>query len=114
MVSYNSREETMRRTEILQEVRMMRFEEIYGNWTERQLTQEEAARALGVSSRTFRRYIERYEEEGIEGLSDKRLTQASFRCAPVDEVLSLTEHYKSRYRGWNVKHNTSSTRSEEH
>ena len=94
----------MRRTEILQEVRRMRFEEIYGNWTERQLTQEEAARVLGVSSRTFRRYIEHYEEEGMEGLSDKRLTQASFRRAPVDEVLSLTEHYKSRYRGWNVKH----------
>ena len=94
----------MRRTEILWEVRKMRFEEIYGTWTERRLTQEEAARALGVCSRTFRRYIDRYEEEGMEGLQDKRLTQASFRRAPVDEVLSLTGHYKSRYRGWNVRH----------
>lgn len=94
----------MRRTEILWEVRKMRFEEIYGNWTERRLTQEEAAMALGVCSRTFRRYIDRYEEDGMEGLKDKRLTQASFRRAPVDEVLSLTGQYKSRYRGWNVKH----------
>ena len=66
----------MRRTEILQEVRKMRFEEIYGTWTERHLTQEEAARMLGVCYRTFRRHINRYEEEGLEGLKDKRLTQA--------------------------------------
>jgi transposase len=98
------KEEAMRRTEILQEVRKMRFEEIYGTWTERNLTQEEAARVLGVCSRTFRRYIDRYEEDGLEGLKDKRLTQASFRRAPVDEVFALTEQYKSRYRGWNVKH----------
>ena len=94
----------MRRTEILQEVSKMRFEEIYGTWTERHLTQEEAARMLGVCSRTFRRHINRYEEEGLEGLKDKRLTQASFRRAPVDEVCALNERYKSRYRGWNVKH----------
>ena len=94
----------MKRTEMLQEVRKMRFQEIYGNWTERRRTQEEAASVLGVCSRTFRRYINRYEEEGLEGLKDKRLTQASFRRAPVDEVFALTEQYKSRYSGWNVKH----------
>ena len=94
----------MRKTEMLQEVRNMRFEEIYGNWTERHLTQEEAARVLGVCSRTFRRYIDHYEEDGLEGLKDKRLTQASFRRAPVDEVFALTERYKSRYRGWSVNH----------
>jgi len=94
----------MKRTEMLQEVRKMRFEEIYETWTDRRLTQEEAARVLGVCSRTFRRYIDRYEEEGLEGLKDKRLTQASFRRAPVDEVFALMEQYKSRYRGWNVKH----------
>ena len=38
----------MRRTELLQEIRTMRFEEVYAGWTERRLTQEEAARVLGV------------------------------------------------------------------
>ena len=94
----------MRRTEILQEIRIMRFEEAYGVWTEGRLTQEEAARILGVCDRSFRRYIHRYEEDGMEGLLDKRLTQASFRCAPADEVISLTRQYEGRYRGWNVKH----------
>ena len=41
---------------------------------------------------------------GLEGLSDKRLTQASFRRAPVDEVMAVAEQYKSCYQGWNVKH----------
>lgn len=58
----------MRRTQLLQEVRKMRFEEAYEGWQSGRLTQEEAARLLGVCDRTFRRYIARYEEEGLEGL----------------------------------------------
>ncbi|NQU03664.1 MAG: helix-turn-helix domain-containing protein, partial [Syntrophaceae bacterium] len=65
----------MRRAEILQEIRIMRSEEAYSVWTEKRLTQEEAARIVGVCSRTFRRYINRYEEKGLDGLLDKRLTQ---------------------------------------
>ena len=95
---------TMRQTELLQEVRNMRFEDIYEIWTEKRLTQEDAARMLGVCSRTFRRYIDRYEEYGLEGLKDKRLEQVSSHRAPVDEVFALTERYKSLHMGWNVKH----------
>lgn len=83
---------------------MMRFEEAYSGWCERRLTQEEAARLLGVNERTFRRYICRYEEEGLEGLLDQRLTRISPRRAPVDEVMRLRELYRDRYTGWNVKH----------
>ena len=94
----------MRKTEMMQEIRKMRFEEIYGRWEKKRISQEEAAQILGVCSRTFRRQICRYEENGLEGLNDKRLTQASHRRAPVDEVIALTDRYRSRYRGWNVKH----------
>ena len=94
----------MKRTEWLQETLMMRFEEAYGGWQERSLTQEEAARILGVSDRTFRRYVGRYEESGFEGLVDKRLSQVSHRRAPVDEVVALEDLYRSRYEGWNAKH----------
>lgn len=94
----------MRRTELLQEIRKMRFEEAYRGWTERRLRQEEAARLLGVCERTFRRYIDRYEDEGLDGLIDQRLSQVSHRRAPVDEVMALTERYRSRHAGWNVKH----------
>jgi transposase len=47
----------------------MRFEEAYSGWTVSRLTQEEAALLLGVCARTFRRYIDRYEEEGLDGVS---------------------------------------------
>ena len=53
----------------------MRFEEAYGAWSEKRLTQEEAASLLGVCARTFRRYIDRYQENGLDGLIDKRLTK---------------------------------------
>lgn len=94
----------MRRTEVLQEIRKMRFEESYGGWQSGRLTQEDAARLLGVCDRTFRRYVVRYEEEGLEGLVDRRLAQVSHRRAPVDEVMALVERYRSRFAGWNVKH----------
>jgi len=94
----------MRRAELLQEVRKMVFEEVYGVWQERRLTQEEAARMLGVCQRTFRRLMDRYEESGLDGLLDKRLSQVSHRRAPVDEVLELLERYKRRHEGWNAKH----------
>ena len=47
----------MKRTKLLEEIRKMRFEETYRAWTEKHLTQEEAARILGVTDRTFRRYL---------------------------------------------------------
>lgn len=94
----------MRRTEWLQETRKMRFEEAYNGWQKSRLTQEEAAQLLGVCERTFRRYTDRYEESGLEGLIDKRLNPLSHRRAPVDEVVRLVESYRSRHDGWNVKH----------
>lgn len=80
----------MKRTELLQEIRKMRFEEAYTGWNAGKLTQEEAARILGVCDRTFRRHIHQYEENGQDGLLDKRITQASCHRVPVDEVLSRT------------------------
>ena len=65
----------------------MRFEDAYEGWTSTRLTQIDAAQLLGVCPRTFRRTINRYEEEGLDGLIDKRLAQVSHRRAPVDEVM---------------------------
>ena len=94
----------MKRTQTLQEIRKMSFENALSLWNENRLTQQEAAHLLGVCDRTFRRYLQRYEENGLDGLTDKRLTQASARKAPVDEVLALCDHYRARHLGWNVRH----------
>ena len=50
----------------------MRFEEAYEGWNAGRLTQEEAARILGICERSFRRYLGRYEAQGLEGLIDRR------------------------------------------
>lgn len=94
----------MKRTEIYQGILQMRFTEAYGGWQGGRLTQAEAARLLGVCERTFRRYIHQYEEEGLDGLIDKRLGQASHRRAPVDEVMALTDRYRELHQGWSAKH----------
>jgi transposase len=94
----------MRRTELLEEIRKMRFEEAYQGWSQNRFTQEEAARLLGVSDRTFRRYLCSYEKDGLDALTDKRISQVSHKRAAVDEVIALTTLYQGRYFGWNVKH----------
>jgi len=52
----------MKRTKVLQEIRVMRFDEAYHGWQRGHLTQEEAGLLLGMSERNFRRYIERYHQ----------------------------------------------------
>jgi len=94
----------MKPTQVLQEIRKMRFEEAYEGWNEGRLTQAEAARILGVCERSFRRYMVSYEADGLDGLIDRRLEQTSNRQAPVDEVMAMTDEYRCRYMGWNVKH----------
>ena len=82
----------------------MRFQEAYKGWQDRGLTQEEAGQVLGVSGRTFRRQIARFEAEGMQGLIDLRMSQISCLRAPADEVLGLQRLYSSSFSGWNVKH----------
>ena len=81
----------MRRTEQVQGLRLMKFEEVYGRTHRGGLSQAEAAEVLGVSERTFRRWRDRYEAEGADGLYDRRLGRVSARRAPVDEVARVLE-----------------------
>ena len=79
----------MRRTEQAQGLRLMKFEEVYARTQARLLSQAEAAEVLGMSERRFRRWRDRYEAEGAEGLYDRRLGRLSARRAPMDEVAGV-------------------------
>ena len=94
----------MRRTEQAQGLRLMKFEEVYGRTRSRLLSQAEAAEVLGVSERTFRRWRDRYEAEGADGLYDRRLGRVSARRAPVDEVVRVLELFDTRYWDFTAKH----------
>ena len=94
----------MGRAHRLQKTRNIGFEDTYARWQDKGLSQEEAGQLLGVSGRTFRRQISRYEADGMQGLIDLRMSQVSKRRAPVDEVLGVQRLYRSSYSSWNVKH----------
>jgi transposase len=94
----------MRRASALWEVFVLRFEEALERYRKRRLTAEEAGELLGMSGRHFRRLIGRYEEEGEEGLRDRRLGKASPRRAPAAELSRMQILYQERYRDFTVKH----------
>jgi transposase len=94
----------MRRTEVLQGLRRMKFEDVYGRWQGRQLSQSEAAEILGMSERTFRRWRDRYEGEGASGLFDRRLGQASARRVAADRVDAMLTLYREHYGGFTARH----------
>ena len=94
----------MRRTDRVQGLRLMKFEDVYGRTSRGVLSQAEAAEILGCSERTFRRWRDRYEAEGAEGLYDRRLGRVSARRAPVDEVMRVLELFDTRYCDFTVKH----------
>ena len=55
------------------------FLNLLNRWELAELNQAEAAAALGVSERTFRRWRGRHEEEGAAGLVDRRVGKPSPR-----------------------------------
>ena len=90
----------------------MRFEEAFQGWSGGRLTQTEAAMLLGQCERSFRRHVQRYRADGLEGLLDKRLSQVSKRRAGQLEVDRVVQTYKSGFADWNVAHFHSKYRSE--
>jgi transposase len=94
----------MRWTEALQGVRMAVFLNLLRRWESAELNQAEAAELLGVGERTFRRWRDRYDEEGEAGLLDRRLGRASGKRVPVDRAEEVEALYRERYQGFTVKH----------
>ena len=94
----------MSRTTLLQERRMQTFQNVLGHWQARRLSALEAAEMLGMSERSFRRYRRRYEDDGLDGLFDRRLDKASARRVPADRIEWVLEQYRTRHTGWTVKH----------
>jgi transposase len=88
----------------LEEIRIMRFEELLDRRERGHLTQAEAGEMLGVSERTFRRWQGRYREAGAAGLRDRRIGQPSPRRADEGELARARALYAEMYGGFTVKH----------
>jgi len=94
----------MNRTTWLQDRRMQKFRDVLSRWELGELSMLEAGEVLGMSERQFRRYRDRYEEDGLDGLVDRRLGKPSPRRVPSAAAALMLELYGGTYRGWNVKH----------
>jgi transposase len=94
----------MNRATWLQDRRMQKFRDVLGRWEVGELSMSDAGELLGMSERQFRRYRDRYEEAGVEGLRDRRLGKPSPRRVPASERQRVLELYRSRYPDWNVRH----------
>ncbi len=94
----------MSRTAWLQDRRMQKFRDVLSRWERGDLSMMEAGELLGMSERQFRRYRDRYEEDGLEGLIDRRLGKSSPKRVPEADRQLMLDLYSSAYRGWNVRH----------
>ena len=94
----------MRRTEALQGVRVIKFLNVLGRYEAAEFSQLEAAELLGVGERTFRRWRQRFEDDGEAGLLDRRLGKASGKRVPLDKEAEVAAVYRTRYAGFTAKH----------
>ena len=89
----------MNRAAWLQDRRMQKFRDVFGRWEAGELSMMEAGELLGMSERQFRRYRDRFEEDGFEGLVDGRLGKPSPKRVPARERDRMLELYREAGAG---------------
>jgi transposase len=83
---------------------MLKLRDALSRWEASELSQLDAAELLGMSERTLRRWARRLEEEGDEGLIDRRLGRRSGRAVPDADRDEIERLYRERYSGFTAKH----------
>ena len=64
----------------------------------------EAAEIIGVSDRTMRRWRERYQEGGYDGLYDRRKRRPSPKRVPLETAETVLQLYREKYFDCNMRH----------
>ena len=64
----------------------------------------DAAEILGISDRSLRRWRQRYEEHGYDGLYDRRKGRPSPKRIAVKTLERVLELYREKYFDFNVRH----------
>jgi hypothetical protein len=88
----------MRRMEMLQEILKMRFEEVYSEWSESRLSQEETAQILAQSSDNLikpgknRHSEENYPNASSTSLRARSVTEINFIIRQIRSTLEPTPH----------------------
>src|SRR5271165_7006069 len=84
--------------------RAMKVQEVILRAMAKRITWWQAAEIIGISDRQMRRWRERYEEHGYDGLIDRRRGRPSEKRVPVTVVEEVLGLYRERYFDLNVRH----------
>jgi transposase len=84
--------------------RAMKVQEVILRAMAKKITWWQAAEILGLSDRSMRRWRERYDEFGYDGLFDRRQGKPSPKRVPVAVVEQVLGLYRDRYFDLNVRH----------
>src|SRR5437762_3268953 len=84
--------------------RAMKVQEVILRAMARRITWWQAAEIMGISDRHMRRWRERYEEFGYDGLFDRRRGKPSPQRVPMALVEQILGLYREKYFDLNVRH----------
>src|SRR5258707_3687715 len=84
--------------------RAMKVQDVMLQAMAKKITWWQAAEILGISDRHMRRWRERYEEEGYNGLMDRWRGKPSHRRVPLATVEKVFALYREKYFDMNVQH----------
>lgn len=84
--------------------RAMKFQEVILRAMSKQITWMQAAEILGMSDRNMRRYRNRLEKGGYDGLLDRRTQRPSPNRVPMATAQKVLELYRETYFDFNVRH----------
>jgi transposase len=84
--------------------RAMKVQEVILRAISGQILWTQAAEILGMSDRSMRRWRERLEKHGYDGLLDRRRQRPSPKRVPMATVEEVLRLYRDRYFDFNVRH----------
>src|SRR5882672_9257117 len=84
--------------------RLMKLQDVLLKAMAKRISWLSAAEMIGVSPRTMRRWRERLEEQGYDGLHDRRKGKASQRRVPLQTCEAVLRLYQTKYFDLNVRH----------
>lgn len=84
--------------------RAMKVQEVILRAMAKRITWWQAAEIIGISDRQMRRWHQRYEEFGYDGLFDRRRGKPSPKRVPLATVEQVLGLYREKYFDLNVQH----------
>lgn len=84
--------------------RAMKIQEIILRAMSGEIKWYQAAQIVGISARQMRRWKERYEEHGYNGLYDRRRRVPSPKRIPMETAQKILRLYREEYFDFNMRH----------